>query len=110
MNKTALYKGCLEPVLLKLLQDNGQMYGYEITQRIKELTAGEFTVTEGALYPLLHRLEDEGVLAVETVPVENRVRKYYSLTRAGKKKQATAMQEVRAFTGMLQLIFTPKTA
>lgn len=87
MNKANLYKGCLEPIILKLLGDNGRMYGYEITQRVKKLTAGELKITEGALYPLLHRLEAEGVLEVETENMGNRVRKYYSLTKAGKKSR-----------------------
>ncbi|MCH5690468.1 helix-turn-helix transcriptional regulator [Niabella sp. W65] len=86
MNKTSLYKGCLEPIVLKLLDDNGRMYGYQITQKVKEATAGELNITEGALYPLLHRLEAEGVLEVEMENIGNRIRKYYSLTKAGKKR------------------------
>ncbi|ANH84090.1 PadR family transcriptional regulator [Niabella ginsenosidivorans] len=110
MNKTALYKGCLEPILLKLLKEQGRMYGYEITQKVKELTAGELKITEGALYPLLHRLEAEGVLNVETEYIGSRVRKYYSLTPAGKKEQARSMTELEAFKNTLQLIFNPKLA
>ena len=83
MKNTSLYKGCLAPILLKLLQDNGRMYGYEITQKIKLLTAGELKITEGALYPLLHRLEAENILQVETENLGNRIRKYYSLTEKG---------------------------
>jgi PadR family transcriptional regulator PadR len=59
VNKSNLYKGCLEPIILKLLRENKRMYGYEITRKVKEITSGEFQITEGALYPLLHRLEAE---------------------------------------------------
>ncbi|MCF3110505.1 helix-turn-helix transcriptional regulator [Niabella sp. CC-SYL272] len=110
VNKTNLYKGCLEPILLKLLKENGRMYGYEITQKVKELTAGELKITEGALYPLLHRLEAEGILEVEMENLGNRVRKYYSLTASGKKEQARSMIELEAFKNTLQLIFNPKLA
>ncbi|GAB3020766.1 PadR family transcriptional regulator [Niabella terrae] len=108
MNKINLYKGCLEPILLKLLKDNGRMYGYEITQKVKEITTGELQITEGSLYPLLHRLEANGVLTVETENLGNRIRKYYSLTTTGKKEQIKATAELEAFRNTLQLIFNPK--
>ena len=38
------------------------MYGYEITQKVKELTKNKIQITEGALYPLLHKLEAEGIV------------------------------------------------
>ncbi|MBO9591372.1 MAG: helix-turn-helix transcriptional regulator [Niabella sp.] len=110
VNKSNLYKGCLEPILLKLLKENGRMYGYEMTQKVKALTAGELKITEGALYPLLHRLEAEGILEVEMENLGNRVRKYYSLTASGKKEQARSMIELEAFKNTLQLIFNPKLA
>lgn len=110
MNKSSLYKGCLEPMILQLLQENGRMYGYEITQRVKEKTQGQLQITEGALYPLLHRLESEGLLEVEMENIGNRVRKYYSLTRAGRKQTATAMSELQTFLRTLQAFMNPKTA
>ncbi len=108
MNKSALYKGCLEPVLLKLLSENGKMYGYEITQKVKELTSGELAITEGALYPLLHRLEGEGILEVQMEYIGNRVRKYYTLTKAGKKQKSKAVAELEQFKNTLQLLLQPK--
>ena len=87
MNKSTLYKGCLEPIIMRLLKDNGRMYGYQITQMVKEITKGELQITEGALYPLLHKLEEQGILETELENVGNRVRKYYSLTKAGKKQK-----------------------
>ena len=110
MNKSSLYKGCLEPIVMRLLKDNGRMYGYQITQMVKELTKGELQITEGALYPLLHRLEEQGVVETEMENVGNRVRKYYTLTKAGKKQTSVAMDELRTFMESLQLIVNPKTA
>ena len=108
MNKKVLYKGCLEPILLKLLHENGRMYGYEITRKVKELTAGELNITEGALYPLLHRLEADGVLEPEMENIGNRVRKYYSLTQNGRKEKVKAVSELENFAQTLQLLLNPK--
>ena len=54
-----LLKGTLKTIVLKQLADNKKMYGYEITQKVKELTEGKMQLTEGALYPTLHALEAE---------------------------------------------------
>jgi len=110
VKKSGLYKGCLEPIILKLLDDNGRMYGYEITQKVKGATAGELVITEGALYPLLHKLESEGVLEVEVENIGNRVRKYYSLTKTGKKAKSKALTELENFSNTLQLLLNPKLA
>lgn len=60
------------------------MYGYEITQRVKELSEGRLLLTEGALYPTLHKLEADGVLKTEVMKIGKRIRKYYLLTAPGK--------------------------
>ena len=84
MHSPELLKGTLQTIVLKVLQDHGKMYGYEITQRVKELSDSRILLTEGALYPTLHKLEGDGLLRTETVNIGRRVRKYYSLTPAGK--------------------------
>jgi PadR family transcriptional regulator PadR len=109
MNRSSFYKGCLEPILLRLLGTQGRMYGYEITQKVKELTQGELNITEGALYPLLHRLEAEGVLEVEMEYTGARVRKYYSLTREGRKQTILATEELKSFIRTMEiLLLQPK--
>jgi DNA-binding PadR family transcriptional regulator len=70
---------------MKLLEENGKMYGYEITQKSKRITQGELNITEGACI-LPHKLEAEGILDVEIEKVDNRMRKYYKLTEAGTKE------------------------
>lgn len=84
------------------------MYGFEITQKVKALTGGKVKITEGALYPLLHRLEADGVLESEQEFVENRVRKYYSLTSKGKKQSTHSFSEIANFITHLQNIFNLK--
>lgn len=84
MHSPELLKGTLQTILLKVLKDHGKMYGYEITQRVKELSGERLLLTEGALYPALHKLEAEGLLKTETVMMGKRIRKYYSLTTEGR--------------------------
>jgi PadR family transcriptional regulator, regulatory protein PadR len=84
MHSPELLKGTLQTIILKVLKDHGKMYGYEITQRVTELSDGRILLTEGALYPSLHKLEAEGFLKTEVVNIGKRVRKYYSLTPDGK--------------------------
>jgi PadR family transcriptional regulator PadR len=110
MNKSSLYKGCLEPIILKLLKENGRMYGYQITAIVKEITKGELQITEGALYPLLHRLEEEGILNTEMENIGNRVRKYYVLTKTGKKQTSLAIEELKTFMKSLGLIVNLKAS
>ncbi|KAI9434536.1 hypothetical protein F5148DRAFT_1295158 [Russula earlei] len=57
---------------MRLLKDNGRMYGYQITQMVKDLTKGELQITEGALYPLLHRLEEQDLVETELENIGNR--------------------------------------
>lgn len=74
------------------------MYGYEITQHVKEKTAGEIQLTEGALYPTLHKLEAQGFLKTEKVSIGKRVRKYYRLTKSGNKQANDRIDEFRKFS------------
>ena len=72
MYSSELIKGTLKTIVLKLLSDNDKMYGYEITQKVKELTGGKIQLTEGALYPTLHAMEADGILTTSTVSYINR--------------------------------------
>ena len=86
MEPNKIIKGSLSTVILQLLQNNGKMYGYEITKAVRDGSRGAMQITEAALYPALHRLEAEGLLDTETMVAEGRLRKYYKLNRAGKKE------------------------
>src|SRR6185369_2851786 len=93
MYSSELIKGTLKTVVLKLLSDTEKMYGYEITQKVKELTDSKIVITEGALYPLLHQLEAEGIVTTETVNIGKRVRKYYKLTQTGNERAKEKIYE-----------------
>jgi len=110
MKNSQLYKGSLNTIIMKLLCENGRMYGYEITQKVKEITKGELNITEGALYPALHKLEAEGLLDVEMEKVDNRVRKYYKLTESGQTETVNRLAELEEFIRNMQSIVNPKLA
>lgn len=108
MKNSQLYKGSLNTIIMKLLEEKGRMYGYEITQKVKEITKGELNITEGALYPALHKLEAEGLLDVEVERVDNRLRKYYKLTEKGTTETAHRLSELEEFIKNMQTIVNPK--
>ncbi len=108
MSNSKLYKGSLNTIILKLLEESDKMYGYEITQKVKEITKGELNITEGALYPALHKLEAEGLLDVEMLKVDNRLRKYYKLTEKGTKETANRLTELEEYIRTMQTIINPK--
>ncbi|MCY0970408.1 PadR family transcriptional regulator [Chryseobacterium wangxinyae] len=105
MKKNSLYKGTLQNIILKLLSKEVKMYGYQMTQRAKELTEGELEMTEGALYPLLHKLEGDGIITSEIQKMNGRDRKYYLLTEKGKKQQAAQETEMKTYLFNLNTIF-----
>ena len=98
MYSQELIKGTLKTIVLSLLSEHDRMYGYEITQHVKEKTSGEIQLTEGALYPTLHKLEAEGLLTTEKVSIGKRVRKYYRLTENGNKQANDRVKEFRRFS------------
>ncbi len=108
MANSKLYKGSLQTIILNLLEKNEKMYGYEITKKVKEITEGELNITEGALYPALHKLEAEGFLDVEIVNIGNRMRKYYKLTENGTKETVNRLAELEVFITNMQNIVNPK--
>lgn len=103
-----LYKGSLNTIIMSLLENHGRMYGYEITQKVKEITEGEMNLTEGALYPALHKMESEGFLDVEMERVDGRVRKYYKLTESGVKETTNKLEELESFVRNMQQIMNLK--
>jgi DNA-binding PadR family transcriptional regulator len=100
MQKSNLYKGSLSTIVMKLLNDKGKMYGYQITREVEKITSGELVITEGALYPTLHKLEAKGLLSVEIKKVSNRPRKYYFLTESGKKETSNLLNEMKPKTNV----------
>ena len=102
-----LLKGSLKSIILKLLSDNGKMYGYELTQKMEELSEGKIKFTVGALYPILHKLENDGVVITESEIINNRVRIYYKLTQTGESTAQEKINELKEFIDTLGLLVNP---
>ena len=102
------YKGSLQPIVLKLLKDNGKMYGYEIIQTIKLLSNNQFEIKEGALYPILHKLEAENIIEVEAIKIEGRIRKYYKLTELGEIETISRLELLNETLSQIQNLINPK--
>ena len=105
-----LLKGSLATIVLKLLNEQDRMYGYEITKKVKALSKDALNITEGALYPTLHKLEMEGLLTVSIENIGNRPRKYYSLTKEGKKEVKTKISELTDFFEQMYNLLNLKPA
>ena len=110
MNHKNIYKGTLEALIIQLIDTEGEMYGYEITQKIKQLTNEDLKLTEGTLYPLLHKLENEGILESYFVEIGNRPRKYYRIAEEGKGKVEESKHQLSNFISNLQKFLNPKLA
>src|SRR5215472_11969065 len=81
-----LVQGTLDLLLLKIVALE-PLNGFAISQRLKQVSGGELQVSDGSLYPALHKLEQEGWIKAEWRSSENNRRaKYYSLTRLGRRQ------------------------
>jgi DNA-binding PadR family transcriptional regulator len=92
------------PLVLSILEE-GESYGYAIIQRVRALSGGAIEWTDGMLYPVLHRLEEQGFITSRWQESEaGRKRKYYALKTAGRKalrEQKEQWQLVHATLGKL---------
>ena|SRR4028118_2008922 len=110
MHSPELVKGMLRTIILKLLSEHQKMYGYEIIQAIKELSGGKIDMAVAAIYPVLHKLKDEGALTIEKVNIGERVRIYYSLTPDGSSTAKEKIEELTDFVSTIQKLmdFKPR--
>ena len=103
--KADLFKqGTLELLILRLLS-SGSLNGWDVMQRIQLISGDVLTVTAGALYPALHRLEARGLISAVWKPSENnRKAKFYGLTTRGRKQLETQRKEWERFSDAVALI------
>jgi PadR family transcriptional regulator len=102
-----LVQGTLDLLLLKILALE-PLHGWAIGQRLKQVSGDVLQVSDGSLYPALHKLEQEGWITAEWKPSENNRRaKFYSLSRLGRKqlhKEAANWERLSgAITGVVRL-------
>jgi transcriptional regulator len=99
-----LLQGTLELLILRLLRA-GRFNGWDIMQRLQLISGDVLSVTPGALYPALHRLEERGLISSDWGPSENnRKAKFYELTAAGRKQLDAVRKEWKRFAGAVEMI------
>jgi PadR family transcriptional regulator, regulatory protein PadR len=100
-----LFKGTIRTIVLQLLAGHKKMYGYELMQTIEKKSDGKIKLTFGSLYPILHKLESEGLIYSESETIGKRVRKYYILTENGVKEKENKVLEIKEFISTLNQLF-----
>ena len=95
-----LKKGVLEMLVLKRICDN-PTYGYELLTHLKERSGGRFQLKEGTLYPILYRLEDEGLIAAKWSQGAGRTapKKMYEATKIGREESLRRQRLWAEFSG-----------
>ena len=102
--KADLLQGTLELLVLRML-NSGSLNGWDIMQRIQLVSGEVLSVTPGALYPALHRLEERGLISSTWRPSENNRRaKFYQLTTSGRKQLEAQRKQWERFAGAVALI------
>ena len=89
--------GSTTMLLLKLLSEK-DMYGYEMIETLREKSQNVFELKAGTLYPLLHGMEDKKYLTVYEKEVGGKVRKYYSITKTGRKVLEEKKEEWKIYS------------
>ena len=93
----SLVSGSTTMLLLKLLSEK-DMYGYEMIETLREKSQNVFELKAGTLYPLLRRMEDKKYLTVYEKEVGGKVRKYYSITKTGRKVLEEKKEEWKIYS------------
>ena len=102
-----LKKGVLEMLVLQLVC-TGPTYGYELLSQLKERSGGRFLLKEGTLYPILYRLEDEGLIAARWSQGQGRMapKKIYEATEAGRAENTRRQQLWTEFSQTVSAFLT----
>lgn len=93
----SLVSGSTTMLLLKLLAEK-DMYGYEMIETLRTRSQNVFELKAGTLYPLLHSLEEKKLLTVYEKEVGGKVRKYYKITREGRKVLKVKKEEWETYS------------
>ena len=107
MISKALVAASTKPIILSLLLA-GEDYGYHIIQRVKEISGGSLEWSDRMLYPVLRRMEDEGLLISRWVMVEEgKMRRYYRITEKGREELKRERRQWRSVVHALSTLWKP---
>jgi len=105
-----LLRGTLDLLILKTLSW-GPMHGLAVLRWIEQITGQRLQVTEGALYPALHRMEQKGWLGADWGYTDrNREAKFYKLTAAGRRQLTAELSKWSRYTEAVNLVITAQAA
>lgn len=109
--KAEVWQGTLALMILKTLETMGPQHGYGIARRIEQTSGDLLALNYGTLYPALLKLEQEGYITSEWgVSDNNRRAKYYTLTRAGRRRLQRAAKEWDQATAIIARFLAPEEA
>jgi PadR family transcriptional regulator PadR len=98
------HRGALDLLILKTLS-LGDMHGWGISQRVQQMSRGEFAMNQGSLYPALQRLEKSGFISSGWgVTDNNRQARYYRITRAGRRRLDKETESWRRFAAAVEAV------
>jgi transcriptional regulator len=101
---TEAFRGSLDLLVLKTLSLE-PTHGWGISQRVRQMSGGEFDVNQGSLYPALQRLERDGLIASDWgVTDNNRQARYYRLTAAGRRALGQEVESWKRFAATLDVV------
>lgn len=102
------FKGSINSIILFLLCQKDELYGYEICQMVKQKTSGEIAFTEGAIYPSLHKLEKKRLISSRKERINGRIRKYYTITELGIEENQIQLKSLQNLFTAMSAIFGHK--
>ena len=106
-----LARGNIDCLLLFLIKEEGQTYGYRLIKEVKKRSEGYFQFKEGTVYPALHRLENEDLIKSKWAKLRNgQERRYYSITEKGLEALEERIATWQGFAAAMNLIFKPAEA
>ena len=103
--KAETLKGHLDALVLAVLADE-PLHGYAVIEALRRRSDGAFELAEGTLYPVLHRLEADGLLASSWSEAAGRRRRVYRLTRNGRRALARRREEWSNFVHAVDAVLT----
>jgi len=96
-------KGHLDVLILAVLA-KGPLHGYAVIESLKQRSGGVLALPEGTIYPALHRLEADGLLASEWSTASGRRRRVYSLTKRGEKDLGVRRERWQLFANTIEAV------
>ena len=106
LDAAGIAAGEVDLLVLSVLAE-GNAYGYAIQKRLSEASEGQVDLKAGTLYPLLHRLEDERLIRSKWDTSSGRKRKWYELTRAGRRRLEQDAQQWSRYAKCIMQLLSP---